>query len=409
MSKSRFGNPSTFGWLAHTDMNQTHGLRSSVCLSNIRVRKPVFSAMKRPKIRRIETALLPERLNLVTPPPANLPRLGSDRSIDSARRRIVATRHSERQQTVRIAVLAGGESRERNISLESGDAVAKALSERGHIVTRIDPAQIDLATLDWSGFDVVFLALHGTFGEDGHTQQILEELGIPFTGSDSNVSRLAFSKSAAKERFVQNGVPTPSYVLIHVSDCASRIQQQALALGFPLVVKPDAQGSSLGVTIVRTPEELPQALARCFHFDAFGLIETAIDGTEWTLGMLDDMPLPLIQIETGRGFFDYTAKYEDDETQYLFEFAVPTNVVKAVESAGRRAGEALGVRGLARADLRVDRFGQPWVLEVNTIPGMTSHSLVPKAAARMGLSLGALCERAIENCLTRQAREGSVR
>ena len=304
-------------------------------------------------------------------------------------------------QPLRIAVLAGGTSRERNISLESGDAVTQALLERGHRVKQIDPALIELTALDWSEYDVAFLALHGTFGEDGHVQQILEDSGIPFTGSDSTVSRLAFSKSAAKERFVQNGVPTPPYVLIHESDSATRIQQQAAAIGYPLAVKPDAQGSSLGITIVRSPEELPQALARCFHFDPFGLLETAIDGSEWTLGWLDDTPLPLIQIETGRDFFDYTAKYEDDGTQYLFEFAVPTNVVKAIESAGRRAREALGCRGLCRVDLRVDKSGQPWVLEVNTIPGLTSHSLVPKAATRMGLSLGELCERAIQTCLDR--------
>ncbi len=310
---------------------------------------------------------------------------------------------------LRIAVLAGGTSRERNISLESGDSVAKSLSERGHIVSRIDPAHIELTELDWSSFDVAFLALHGTFGEDGHVQQILEEAGIPFTGSDSVSSRLAFSKSAAKERFVQNGVPTPAYVLIHESDSAARIQQQAQALGFPLAVKPDGQGSSLGVTIVRTPEELPQALSRCFHFDPFGLLEVAIDGTEWTLGILDGEPLPLIQIETGRGFFDYTAKYEDDDTQYLFDFAFQTSVVKAIENAGRRAYESLGCRGLARVDLRVDQFGEPWVLEVNTIPGMTSHSLVPKAAARIGLSLGAICERSIHNCLNRESVSSSQR
>ena len=302
-------------------------------------------------------------------------------------------------QPFRIALLAGGKSRERNISLESGDAVAKGLSERGHIVTRIDPALIELTTLEWSNYDVAFLALHGTYGEDGHVQQILEDASIPFTGSDSTASRLAFSKSAAKERFVQHGVPTPPYVLMHEKDNAARIQQQAAAIGYPLAVKPDAQGSSLGVTIVRSPEELPQALARCFHFDPFGLLEAGIEGTEWTLGMLDDLNLPLIQIETGRGFFDYQAKYEDDNTQYLFEFAVPTSVVKAIESAGRRAYDALGCQGLARVDIRVDKFGQPWVLEVNTIPGMTSHSLVPKAASRIGLSLGALCERSIENCL----------
>lgn len=314
----------------------------------------------------------------------------------------MALGHSGQRDPLRIAVLSGGTSRERNISLESGDAVAKSLHDRGHIVARIDPALVDLNAVDWSGYDVAFLALHGTFGEDGGVQKILEEAGIPFTGSDSNASRLAFSKSAAKERFSQYGVPTPPYVLIDESDSAIRIQQQAQAIGYPLAVKPNEQGSSLGVTIVRTPEELPQALARCFHFEPYGLLEAAIEGSEWTLGILDGIPLPLIQIETGRGFFDYTAKYEDDNTQYHFEFAVPTSVVKAIENAGRLAYESLGCRGLARVDLRVDERGQPWVLEVNTVPGMTSHSLVPKAASRLGLTLGALCEKSIENCLARQ-------
>lgn len=301
----------------------------------------------------------------------------------------------------RIAVLAGGTSPERNISLESGDSVARALCERGHIVTRIDPGDTDLAGVDWSEYDIAFLALHGTFGEDGQVQRILEEAGIPFTGSNSTTSHLAFSKSAAKERFTQNGIPTPPYVLIHQSDSALRIQQQAASIGYPLIVKPDSQGSSLGVTIVRSPDDLPQALSRCFHFDQFGILEVVVEGSEWTLGMLDDTPLPLIQIETARGFFDYAAKYEDETTRYLFEFAFPTNVVKAIETAGRRACEALGTSGLARADLRVDERGQPWLLEVNTIPGMTGHSLVPKAAARRGLSLGELCEQVIQNCLSR--------
>jgi len=300
---------------------------------------------------------------------------------------------------MRIAVLAGGESAERAVSFQSGAAVARALHGRGHQVTQIDPADTDLTAVEWGNFDVAFLALHGPFGEDGQVQSILEAVGIAYTGSDASVSRLAFSKSASKERFIQHGVPTPPYVLIHESDTTARVQLEAQKLGYPLAVKPDGQGSSLGVSIIDSPEQLPQALTQCFDLDAFVILESAVVGTEWTVGLLDDLVFPLIQIETSRQFFDYQAKYEDDETVYRFEFALSPDVIQAIEHAGRRAGEALDTRGVVRVDIRLDRLHQPWVLEVNTIPGFTDHSLIPKAAARMGVGLGELCERAIQNCL----------
>ena len=298
-----------------------------------------------------------------------------------------------------LVVLAGGESHERDVSLKSGAAVSNALTSRGHKVTRWDPLNVDLSTACWDGVDAVFLALHGKFGEDGSVQALLEKAAVRYTGSDSSVSRLAFSKSASKERFFQCGVQTPAYVLVHESDDAARIEKQARKLGYPLVVKPDAQGSSFGVSIVHSPEDLPQSLARCFHFDTFGILEPAIAGTEWTVGLLDKRTLPLIQIETEREFYDFEAKYNDETTQYLFEFALPPVVVQEIEPAARRAAGALGVRGLSRVDLRLDRMHRPWVLEVNTVPGFTDHSLVPKAAERMGMSLGELCEEAISSCL----------
>lgn len=303
---------------------------------------------------------------------------------------------------LRIAVLAGGDSDERDVSLASGESVAKALAQRGHIVSRVDPADGPLCSHNWGDIDVAFLALHGKFGEDGHVQGILEEIGIPYTGSNADASRLAFSKSASKERFLQFEVPTPPYVLIHESDDPSRIEKQARKIGYPLVVKPDAQGSSIGVTIVHSPSELSDALATCFAFDKFGLLEACVVGSEWTLGLIDDQPLPLIQIETGRLFFDFHAKYEDNATQYQFEFSLESNIVRAIENAGVRAAQSLGTSGIARVDIRVDRQNCPWVLEVNTIPGFTDHSLVPKAAARVGWSLGELCEKAIQSCLPKE-------
>ncbi len=299
----------------------------------------------------------------------------------------------------RIALLAGGDSDEREISLRSGAAVLQALQERGHVVIPIDPAEVDLAGLDWRQFDVAFLALHGRFGEDGQVQQLLDDAAVPYTGSSAAAARLAFSKSAAKERFAQFGVPTAPYVLIHYADDTDRIERMVAQIGYPLVVKPDSQGSSLGVTIVRTPAELPAALRCCFEYDSFGVVEQYISGSEWTIGLLDDRVLPAIRIETPRGFFDYQAKYEDDATEYRFDSDWSSDELLRLEDAARDACRALGTSGLVRVDVMTDHQRLPYVLEVNTIPGLTDHSLVPKAAARVGLPFGELCEQMIGHCL----------
>ena len=162
--------------------------------------------------------------------------------------------------SLRIAVLAGGDSDEREISLKSGAAVEAALSKAGHRVLHLDPAIVELSGIDWSQFDVAFIALHGRFGEDGQVQQLLDEANVRYTGSSAVASRMAFSKSAAKEKFLQSGVPTPPYTLIHYTDDLERVQREAMAIGYPLVVKPDTQGSSLGVSIVKSPEELSAAM-----------------------------------------------------------------------------------------------------------------------------------------------------
>jgi D-alanine-D-alanine ligase len=300
----------------------------------------------------------------------------------------------------RVAVLCGGESHEREISLQSGRAVADGLRARGHEVVCLDPALTPPEAAHFHDVDIAFLALHGRKGEDGEIQCTLERMNVLYTGSGAEASRLAFSKSASKERLFQRGISTPPYVLVHKFDDPKRTLELALRIGFPLVLKPDAQGSSLGVSLVKSAEQLPAALQNCFHFDDFGVLEQAVPGTEWTVGLLDDEPLPLIQIETLREFFDFTAKYEDAATVYRFEFDVPEHVRSAIVETGWQAAAAVGTKGLARVDIRLDERGRPWVLEVNTIPGLTEHSLVPKAAARAGISLGELCERSIENCLT---------
>jgi D-alanine-D-alanine ligase len=309
--------------------------------------------------------------------------------------------------SLNVAVLLGGISAEREISVQSGTAVADALTQRGHRVTPIDPQDTEPAAVNWKPFDVVFLALHGTFGEDGEMQRILEAACVPFTGSSSTASRLAFSKSAAKERFAQHGVPTPPAVLVHQADSETRIRERLLGMGFPLVVKPDAQGSSLGVTIVRGPDEFSAALMRCFEYCSFGLIEPYVAGPEWTVALIDDEVLPPICIRPQSSFFDFDAKYRDDATGYDFDGGVEPDVRAMIGRIARSACRALGTRGATRVDLILDDRGQPWVLEVNTIPGLTSHSLLPKAAARAGYSFGELCELLCRRAMTAAKRRAA--
>jgi D-alanine-D-alanine ligase len=300
---------------------------------------------------------------------------------------------------LRVAVLAGGNSAERSISLKSGTAVSDALAARGHEVVTIDPSVTSLDTYDWSNVDVAFLALHGTFGEDGGVQQILETQGVVFTGSNSEASMLAFSKSAAKERFSLSGIKTPEYALIHKDNPVEQVVQKAESIGYPLVVKPDCQGSSLGVVIVDDESVLAAAVAQSFELDNFCLLEQTIFGSEWTLGVIDDDPLPLIRIGTDHQFFDFEAKYNDDSTEYNFDESISDELRVSLTEIGIQACRTLGTRGVARVDIMVDSAGQPWVLEVNTIPGMTDHSLVPKAAANIGLDMGQFCEVVLERAI----------
>lgn len=307
--------------------------------------------------------------------------------------------------SLRVAVLSGGNSAERAISLKSGAAITAALAARGHEVISIDPRETSLDTYDWSDVDVAFLALHGTFGEDGGVQTILESHNVIFTGSNSLASKLAFSKSAAKERFTDSGISTPQYALIHKDDLQERAVEQAAAVGYPLVVKPDCQGSSLGVVIVDDESGLADAVAQCFELDSFCLLERAISGSEWTLGIIDDHPLPLIRIRTDHQFFDFEAKYNDDTTEYSFDESISDELRNSLTEIGIEACRTLGTKGVARVDIMVDKAGQPWVLEVNTIPGMTDHSLVPKAAEKVGLDMGRFCEIVLERAIETGQRE----
>ncbi len=295
----------------------------------------------------------------------------------------------------RAVVLAGGNSPEREVSLQGGRAVTAALQTSGWETAWLDPQEIAVADFVWQPGDVAFLVLHGEFGEDGQVQTLLERLGIPYTGSDAPASKIAFSKSAAKTRLQMAHVPTPDAILINRADTLSFLQVRAKALGFPLVVKPDTQGSSLGVTVVFEDSQLPDALNRCFELDQYGLLETYIPGSEWTVGLWNDRALPPICIETPRGFYDYAAKYTEDSTQYHLEAKAPLALLEGLKRVAIRVGQVIGTAGIARVDLRLDEQQRPWVLEINTIPGMTDHSLIPKAAAQTGMTFPALCEQIV--------------
>ncbi len=312
-------------------------------------------------------------------------------------------------ENLRVIVIAGGTSKEREVSLQGGRAVLAALKQRDLETVWLDPAEIAIAEFDWQAGDVAFLVLHGEFGEDGQVQALLEELGVPYTGSDAQASRIAFSKSATKARLQLAHIPTPDAVLINRADSLESLHQRAKALGFPLVVKPDTQGSSLGVSIVFDESQLAVALGQCFELDQYGLLESYIPGGEWTVGLWNTEPLPPICIETPRGFYDYAAKYTEDSTEYHLEAKAPPALLEGMKRLAARVGKAIGTKGIARVDFRLDHKLQPWVLEVNTIPGMTDHSLIPKACAKLGMDFPTLCERiALETANKAQVQRGRL-
>ena len=293
---------------------------------------------------------------------------------------------------LRILVLAGGPSAEREISLKSGRAVAQALKDAGHCVSTFDPRHEQLTSIESLRFDVAFVALHGRYGEDGGVQKQLESIGLPYTGSGPVASAVAFSKAAAKARFLKQGVATPAAVTFQAGEPLADCVRRAAPLGFPVVVKPDRQGSSIGISFAHNREELAASITAALAFDTQGLIEVAITGEEWTVPLLDEMVLPPIRIGTPHTFFDYEAKYLREDTAYEFPDDVPLDLLCRIQETAQHAAQALGVTSLSRVDLRVDPTGKPWVLEVNTIPGLTDHSLAPKSAARRGMTFSKLCE-----------------
>ena len=293
----------------------------------------------------------------------------------------------------KVAVLMGGKSAEREISLMSGNGVLKALRARGVDAHAFDPAQRDLAELKREGYARCFIALHGRGGEDGTIQGALEFLGMPYTGSGVLGSAIAMDKTRTKMIWLANGVPTPPYETLR-SD--SDLAGVAKRLGLPLIVKPVQEGSSIGITKVTKAAALDEAYALAVNYAPDVIAERFIAGPEYTASILEDAPLPLIRIEAPEGKYDYQNKYFTDVTKYHCPCGLPAKKEEELKALALRAFKAVGCTGWGRIDLLLDAKKKPWLLEVNTSPGMTGHSLVPMAARAAGLSYEDLCVRILE-------------
>jgi D-alanine-D-alanine ligase len=300
-------------------------------------------------------------------------------------------------QRLKIVVMLGGPSAEREVSLRSGAGVVRALRSLGHTVVELDPQTPDgILPPDT---EVVCLApLHGTYGEDGTVQRQLEKLGVPYTGCDAGASRIAFDKVLTKKHCLAADVPTARFAVMD-----SPKASWPTGWNPPVVLKPVRQGSSVGLQFVERVEEWGKALAEAMRFDSEVLVEEKIVGRETTVGILAGMALPVVEVRPKAGAYDYRNKYTAGCTEYFCpaEFGVATT--KRIQAAALGAFHAIGGRDYARVDVMVRANGEPVVLEVNTLPGMTETSLLPKAAAAAGLSYEELCQRMIDLALEREA------
>jgi len=298
----------------------------------------------------------------------------------------------------KVAVLMGGWSAERAVSLVSGQAVLRALQGRGVDAHGIDADRQVLSVLANGGFARVFITLHGRGGEDGLIQGALDLLGLPYTGSGVLASALGMDKLRTKQVWRGAGLPTPPWRLV---ESAAELANAAAELGLPLAVKPSREGSSIGVSRVGEPAEFQAAWERAAACASPVLVEPWIQGQEYTGGLLQGETLPLIRLETPREFYDYEAKYHANDTRYLCPCGLPEAWEAELRELVCRAFAAVDGYGWGRVDLMVDGQGQPWLLEVNTVPGMTDHSLVPMAARVAGLNFEDLVWRILETSLTR--------
>jgi len=304
-------------------------------------------------------------------------------------------------EKLNITVMLGGPSAEREVSLRSGAAVARALRSLGHTVHELDPREPS-----WilpPGTDVVFLALHGSYGEDGTVQEQLEMLRVPYTGCGPEASRVAFDKVLAKKRFIRAGVPTARYAVLESPQAAWPAGWQP-----PVVLKPARQGSSVGLQFVEEVGQWQTALAGAFQHDTQVLLEEKIAGRETTVGILAGRALPVAEVRVKKGHFDYNNKYTPGAAEHFCPADFPPDVTARIQEAALRAFDAVGGRDYARVDVMVRPDGGPVVLEVNTLPGMTDLSILPEAAAAAGLGYPQLCQRILGLALERTEKQQYV-
>jgi len=287
----------------------------------------------------------------------------------------------------KVAVLLGGRSAEREVSLRSGAMVLKALQDSGVDAHGFDTGSRALTELLRDGFDRVFIALHGRSGEDGTVQGALELMGLPYTGSGVLASALAMDKWRTKLVWQALGIATPKHVLLKADTDWAAVPA---ALGLPIMVKPACEGSSIGIGKVTTLEQLQPAYELAAQYDSTVLAEQFIDGEEYTIGILNDEPLPVIRLETPRVFYDYQAKYHANDTRYIVPCGLSPERERALQELALAAFKAVGAEGWGRVDLMMDKGGRAYCLEVNTVPGMTDHSLVPMAARARGIEFDRL-------------------
>ncbi|MFH1230786.1 MAG: D-alanine--D-alanine ligase [Planctomycetota bacterium] len=303
-----------------------------------------------------------------------------------------------RKKKLRIGVLLGGFSSERDISLRSGKAVADTLSTLGYPVKIIDikKPSVKKSILD---MDFAFITLHGKFGEDGTIQRILERYHIPYTGSGVIASKSAFDKSITKRIFQRGKIPTAPYFITGIKHRAKKkytLYALCPRLEYPVVIKPCNEGSSIGVSIVRNDKEFCHSLKDASKYDSHILIEQYVKGREVTVGILGNSALPVIEIRPRQTFFSYSAKYQDKDTEYILNPNLSDKAMRLIQRTALKAYKALGCSGFARVDLIYSDEEEPVVLEINTIPGMTERSLLPKAAYISGIKFPQLCEKIIE-------------
>jgi len=304
---------------------------------------------------------------------------------------------------MKVGVIAGGISSEREVSLRSGQAVFNALKELGFNAVFIDAGKDLCEKIKEEKIEVAFLVLHGGWGENGAVQGMLEVIGIPYTGSGVLSSALAMDKEATKKIFIYHGIPVPPFKVVYKKEYFS-LSFNLEPLSFPLVVKPAEEGSSVGVNIVKNEVELKSALESAFQYGERAILEKFIEGREIHIGVLGDKALGGVEVRPKKGFYDYEAKYTKGLTEYILPPEIDKDLYEKLKDLGLKAHKALGCKGGTRVDMIVDNNGNPYVLEVNTIPGMTETSLLPKISQLSGYDFKGLVKEILELALKENER-----